>query len=163
MPAAPPPGPRRQQGPGKAASTGRLAISTALAFPYIPKFIIHSGEYIKELFTKEQVDQSAYSPQNSLKKKLLACDLITAFSPLSESIKMQTEFLTATLFNLGLNLLYTILALLIGMVALLLIDKKLLKHVDIEGELKNGNVAVAIFASTILIFVAMIISFGLKG
>ncbi|AQQ68948.1 DUF350 domain-containing protein [Microbulbifer agarilyticus] len=76
---------------------------------------------------------------------------------------MQTEFLTATLFNLGLNLLYTILALLIGMVALLLIDKKLLKHVDIEGELKNGNVAVAIFASTILIFVAMIISFGLKG
>ena len=76
---------------------------------------------------------------------------------------MQSEFLTATLFNLGLNLLYTLLALLIGMVALLIIDKKLLKHVDIEAELKNGNIAVAIFASTILVFVAMIISFGLKG
>nr|WP_282450033.1 DUF350 domain-containing protein [Microbulbifer sp. CAU 1566] len=55
------------------------------------------------------------------------------------------------------------LALLIGMVALLVIDKKLLKHVDIEAELKNGNMAVAIFASTILMFVALIISFGLKG
>ena len=76
---------------------------------------------------------------------------------------MQSEFLTATLFNLGLNLLYTLLALLIGMVALLIIDKKLLKHVDIEAELKNGNIAVSIFASTILVFVALIISFGLKG
>lgn len=76
---------------------------------------------------------------------------------------MQSEFLTATLFNLGINLLYTVLAIIVGMVALLVIDKKLLKHVDIEQELKNGNIAVAIFASTILVFVAMIISFGLKG
>lgn len=76
---------------------------------------------------------------------------------------MQTEFLTATLFNLGINLLYTVLAIFVGMVALLVIDKKLLKHVDIEQELKNGNIAVAIFASTILVFVALIISFGLKG
>jgi len=76
---------------------------------------------------------------------------------------VQSEFLTATLFNLGLNLLYTLLALLIGMLALILIDKKLLKHVNIEEELKNGNIAVAIFASTILVFVALIISFGLKG
>ena len=76
---------------------------------------------------------------------------------------MQPEFLTATLFNLGINLLYTVLAIFVGMVALLVIDKKLLKHVDIQQELKNGNIAVAIFASTILVFVAMIISFGLKG
>ena len=76
---------------------------------------------------------------------------------------MQSEFLTATLFNLGINILYTILAIFVAMVALLVIDKKLLKHVDIEQELKKGNIAVAIFASTILIFVALIISFGLKG
>ncbi|WP_193162643.1 DUF350 domain-containing protein [Microbulbifer hainanensis] len=76
---------------------------------------------------------------------------------------MELEFFTATLFNLGINLLYTLLALFIGILALITIDKKLLKHVDIEAELKNGNLAVAIFASTILIFVALIISFGLKG
>ena len=76
---------------------------------------------------------------------------------------MQTEFLSATLFNLGINLLYTVLAIFVAMVALLIIDKKLLKHVDIEQELKKGNIAVSIFASTILVFVALIISFGLKG
>ena len=76
---------------------------------------------------------------------------------------MELQFLTATLFNLGINLLYTLMALIVGIVALVSIDKKLLKHVDIEGELKNGNVAVAIFASTILVFIAIIISFGLKG
>lgn len=76
---------------------------------------------------------------------------------------MELEFLTATLFNLGINLLYTLLSLFIGIVALMAIDRKLLRSVDIEGELKNGNIAVAIFASTILVFVALIISFGLKG
>ncbi|KUJ83741.1 DUF350 domain-containing protein [Microbulbifer flavimaris] len=76
---------------------------------------------------------------------------------------MQLEFITATLFNIGVNILYTVLALFIGMISLIIIDKKLLRHVDIEGELKKGNIAVAIFASTILVFVAFIISFGLKG
>lgn len=76
---------------------------------------------------------------------------------------MELEFLTATLFNLGINLLYTLLALFIGILSLITIDKKLLKNVDIEDELKNGNIAVAIFSSTILIFVALIVSFGLKG
>ncbi|MGL6162029.1 DUF350 domain-containing protein [Microbulbifer sp.] len=76
---------------------------------------------------------------------------------------MELEFITATLFNLGVNLIYTFLALLIGILSLIAIDKKLLKHVDIESELKSGNIAVAIFASTILLFIAIIISFGLKG
>lgn len=76
---------------------------------------------------------------------------------------MELEFITATLFNLGVNLIYTFLALLIGILSLIVIDKKLLKHVDIESELKSGNIAVAIFASTILLFIAIIISFGLKG
>jgi uncharacterized membrane protein YjfL (UPF0719 family) len=76
---------------------------------------------------------------------------------------VEFQFLTATFFNLGVNLLYTIIALFIGIASLITIDKKLLKQVDIEQELKNGNLAVAIFSSTILIFVAIIISFGLKG
>ncbi len=76
---------------------------------------------------------------------------------------MGQEIVFATLFNLGTNLLYTIIALFIGVVALIVIDKKLLKSVDIDEELKKGNIAVAIFASTILLFVALIVSFGLKG
>jgi uncharacterized membrane protein YjfL (UPF0719 family) len=76
---------------------------------------------------------------------------------------METEFLIATLVNMGINLIYTLLALIVGIMGLKVIDDKLLKHVNIEEELKNGNVAVAIFSSTILIFVALIVCFGLKG
>ncbi|HAU68001.1 MAG: hypothetical protein P8I38_10645 [Arenicella sp.] len=76
---------------------------------------------------------------------------------------METQFFLATVFNLGLNLLYTLLALMVGVVALRIVDQQLLKGVDIQEQLQKGNIAVAIFASTILIFVAIIVSFGLKG
>lgn len=76
---------------------------------------------------------------------------------------METDFLFASLFNLSINLLYTVIALIIGVTSLIMIDKKILKSIHIEEELKKGNIAVAIFASTILIFVALIVSFGLKG
>ena len=76
---------------------------------------------------------------------------------------METEFFLATVFNLVMNLVYTIVALFIGIFALKIIDKKLLTSVDLEKELKNNNIAVAIFSSTILLFVAFIVSFGLKG
>lgn len=75
---------------------------------------------------------------------------------------MSTEFFAASLFNLGINISYTIIALLVGVYALKFIDKQLLTKVDIENELKNGNLAVAIFASTVLLFVAIIVSFGFK-
>ena len=76
---------------------------------------------------------------------------------------METDFLFASIFNLSINLVYTIIALFIGVASLIIIDKKILKTIQIEEELKKGNIAVAIFASTILIFVALIVSFGLKG
>jgi hypothetical protein len=75
---------------------------------------------------------------------------------------MQTEFFLATVFNLIMNLVYTIIALFIGIFALKIIDKKLLTSVDLEKELKNNNIAVAIFSATILLFVALIVSFGFK-
>ena len=76
---------------------------------------------------------------------------------------MDLDLMAATAFNLGVNLLYTLLALVVAVVALLIVDKKLLKQVDIEAELKRGNMAVSVFASTILIFVALIVCFGLRA
>jgi len=76
---------------------------------------------------------------------------------------MNTEFFYATLLNLGINLIYTIAALAVGMASLIIIDKRLLKNISIEDEMKNGNVAVSIFASTILIFVAIIVTLGFKA
>ncbi|BBB26273.1 DUF350 domain-containing protein [Amphritea japonica] len=76
---------------------------------------------------------------------------------------MEMEFFSASLINLLLNLSYTVIALIVGVYALLWIDKRLLKNIDIEEEMKKGNLAVSIFASTILIFVAIIVASGLKG
>ena len=76
---------------------------------------------------------------------------------------MEMEFFSASLINLLLNLSYTIIALVVGVYALLWIDKRLLKNIDIEEEMKKGNLAVSIFASTVLIFVAIIVASGLKG
>jgi len=76
---------------------------------------------------------------------------------------MGTEFFSASMINLLINLCYTIVALVVGVYSLLWIDKRLLKNIDFEGELKKGNLAVAIFASTILVFVAIIIAFGFRG
>lgn len=76
---------------------------------------------------------------------------------------MQIEFFLASLMNLAINLVYTVIALLVGVLALQWIDKRLMKSISFEDELKQGNVAVAIFASSILIFVALIVTFGFKG
>jgi uncharacterized membrane protein YjfL (UPF0719 family) len=76
---------------------------------------------------------------------------------------MTTDFLIATFFNLGLNILQTLIALVVAVLGLQFIDRKLLKHIDIEQELQKGNLAVAIFASTILLFVAIVTVFGLRG
>lgn len=76
---------------------------------------------------------------------------------------MENEFLVSTLFNFTVNLLYTIAALLIAVFSLKVIDKVLLRKLDIEDELKKNNLAVAVFASAILIFVAIIVSVGLRS
>lgn len=76
---------------------------------------------------------------------------------------MEAQFFLSTLIQLGINLIYTLFALLVGVIALKIVDNVLLKDVDIQKQLQNGNMAVAVFASTILIFVALIVSFGLKG
>ena len=76
---------------------------------------------------------------------------------------MEFDFLSASLINLAINISYTLISLVVAVYALILIDKKLLKGVDIQQELKNNNLAVAIFASSIMLFVSIIISFGLQS
>ena len=76
---------------------------------------------------------------------------------------MEWEFIAVSLMNLGINLVYTIVALIVSLVALNVIDKKLMPGISLEEEMKKGNIAVAIFSSTILIFVAVIVTFGFKG
>lgn len=75
---------------------------------------------------------------------------------------MESAFINASLVNLALNLSYTVISLFIAVAALMVIDKVLLKKLDIQQELANNNLAVAIFCSALMIFVALIICFGLQ-
>lgn len=76
---------------------------------------------------------------------------------------MESDFAFATLFNFSVNLAYTVTALLVAVLSLKIVDKLLLKRLDIEDELKNNNIAVAIFSSSILIFIAILVAQGLRG
>ncbi len=76
---------------------------------------------------------------------------------------MSSEFLFATLVNLGINLVYTIVALIVAVAALLWVDRKMMPSISFEEELRKGNIAVAIFASSLMFFVALIVTFGFKG
>lgn len=76
---------------------------------------------------------------------------------------MEMEFFSASAINLLVNLAYSIMALLVGVYGLLWVDARLLKQIDLQEELKNGNMAVSLFASSILFFVAIVIAFGFRG
>lgn len=69
-----------------------------------------------------------------------------------------SDFFISTAINLSINLLYTVAVLVVAVVALKYIDAKLLKAIELEEEIKKGNVAAAIFASTFLIFIAIIVA-----
>lgn len=73
------------------------------------------------------------------------------------------SFVSASFINLVISVSFTVVALFVSVFALLVIDKVLLKRIDIQEELAKNNVAVAIFASAIMLFVALIICFGLKN
>jgi uncharacterized membrane protein YjfL (UPF0719 family) len=69
-------------------------------------------------------------------------------------VTMLEQSITLMLVNLG----YAVLSLFIGVVALVLIDKFVFKDVDFMQEIKNGNLAVAIFQSVILLFIGLVVS-----
>jgi uncharacterized membrane protein YjfL (UPF0719 family) len=71
---------------------------------------------------------------------------------------MDTQFILSTFMSLTINLVYTIIVLIIAVIALRYIDKKILKEVHLEEEIRKGNIAAAIVASTFLIFVAIIVA-----
>jgi uncharacterized membrane protein YjfL (UPF0719 family) len=74
---------------------------------------------------------------------------------------MDWSFLGASLLMLLMNLIYAIVALFVGLLALRILDHLLLRKIDLEEEIKKGNIAAAIFSATILLFVAIILGLAL--
>jgi len=74
---------------------------------------------------------------------------------------MDWEFIRATSVLLLINLVYAIVALCAGVLAIRLLDKIVFKKIDLEEEIQKGNLAAAIFGSVLLLFVAIIIGLSL--
>jgi uncharacterized membrane protein YjfL (UPF0719 family) len=74
---------------------------------------------------------------------------------------MDWNFARASGAMLLLNLVYAVIALLMGVLALRLIDRFILTRVNIEEEIQKGNIAAAILAAALLLFIAIIIGLAL--
>ena len=74
---------------------------------------------------------------------------------------METEFFSATYLSLALNLVFTLITLIVSVIMLLGVDKILLKDINLQNEIKNGNIAASIFASSIMLFIAIIVGMGI--
>lgn len=75
---------------------------------------------------------------------------------------MEAEFISATYFSLGVNLIFTFVTLVVSVLLLLGVDKVLLRGINLQEEIKNGNMAAAIFASSIMLFIAIIVGMGIR-
>ena len=75
---------------------------------------------------------------------------------------MEAEFISATYFSMGTNLIFTLITLVFSVLLLLGVDKILLKNINLQEEIKKGNVAAAIFASSIMLFIAIIVGMGIR-
>jgi uncharacterized membrane protein YjfL (UPF0719 family) len=70
---------------------------------------------------------------------------------------VDNDYLVASLTNLVVNLVYAVVALVVAVLAVRSIDRYLYRALDFEEEIKRGNIAAAIFASVLLIFVALLV------
>lgn len=71
---------------------------------------------------------------------------------------MDYEFAGASGVMLLLNLVYAVVALFVGVLGIRVVDRIFLRRIDLEDEIRKGNIAAAIFASALLLFVSIVVS-----
>ena len=71
---------------------------------------------------------------------------------------MDEQFWKATAITFAVNLVYALVALVLGAVAVRWIDKRLYPEIDFMDEIKKGNTAAALFAGVLMMFVAVILA-----
>ena len=74
---------------------------------------------------------------------------------------MDAQFWKATAITFVINLAYAMVALVIGVVAVRWIDRHIYTEIDFMEEIKKGNLAAAIYASVLLLFVGVILAAAL--
>ena len=75
---------------------------------------------------------------------------------------IETSTLGQTLTFLLINLGYAVVALVVSIVTLILVDKYLFTRIDFIEEIKQGNLAAAIFYSVTLLFIGLVVATALN-
>ena len=70
---------------------------------------------------------------------------------------MDAAFIRATSITLLINLVYALVALVVGVLAVRWVDETLYKNIDFVEEIKKGNLAAAIFASVLVLFIGIVL------
>jgi hypothetical protein len=76
-------------------------------------------------------------------------------------MEFDIDYYTVQLISFALGLIYTFIIVVTAAIFILYIDKRLLTRIHIQSQLKKGNIAVAIFASSLLILIFLEIFIGL--
>ncbi|OVE76687.1 hypothetical protein BVX98_05230 [bacterium F11] len=74
---------------------------------------------------------------------------------------MTKTLLMANFWSMSFNLLYAVVAMTIGVIAIKLIDHFLFPEINFTEEIKKGNISAAIFAGTLVLFLALMLSSAL--
>ena len=69
----------------------------------------------------------------------------------------------AMIMTMLVNLIYTVLAIALAVFAVQWVDQKIFTKIDFQEEIKKGNLAAAVLLGAMVIFVAIVVSSGLKG
>ena len=67
------------------------------------------------------------------------------------------------IMTMVVNLIYTVLAIGLAVFAVRMVDEKVFTKIDFQEEIKKGNLAAAVLLAAMLIFIAIVVSSGLKG
>lgn len=70
----------------------------------------------------------------------------------------ELPLLRASALSLGMHLVFGVLTLFVGAIAIKLIDHFLLKKIDLEEEIARGNLAAAVLFASLWISLAMILA-----
>jgi hypothetical protein len=74
-----------------------------------------------------------------------------------EKLVPEMSLIRASALSLGIHLVFGIVALFIGAIAIKVIDRWVLKRIDLEEEIQRGNLAAAVFAGSVWIALALIL------
>ena len=74
---------------------------------------------------------------------------------------MTKTLLMANFWSMSLNLVFAIVAMIVGILSIKLIDHFFFPEINFMEEIKKGNMSAAIFAGTMILFLALVLSSAL--